>query len=61
MRRRLFVALVAVLLLLNTLAGVSMIMAFAHRFRGERQLASADFNEALASFRGAAFWQPGMQ
>jgi len=59
MRRRLFAAAVLLLLGVNCLSGLSKIMAFVHRFAGERQLASAELNEALASLEKAAAWEPG--
>ncbi|HKY31323.1 MAG TPA: tetratricopeptide repeat protein [Candidatus Polarisedimenticolia bacterium] len=50
---------IALLLILNTYAGVARITAFWHRHRAEAELARADLNKALADLRAAARWRPG--
>lgn len=59
MRRPLLIGAILLLLALNTASGVSKIMAFVHRFQGERQLGVAELNDAFDSLRDAAAWQPG--
>jgi len=59
MTRRLLTGAVLILLALNTASGVSKIMAFVHRYQGERQLGTAELNDAFDSLRDAAAWQPG--
>ena len=47
------------ILLLNTLLGVTQIGFFVHQFRGENALTRADLSGAYASFTAARGWQMG--
>ncbi|MFQ5671166.1 MAG: tetratricopeptide repeat protein [Acidobacteriota bacterium] len=59
MPRALRVGGLVALLLLNSWSGVARIAFFAHRFRGERALARADFDTARTHLAASLAWEPG--
>ena len=57
--RRLYSILLVVLLALNTLSGISKVMAFRQSFRGGTAMGEGDPDLAYSSLKAATTWQPG--